>query len=105
MKFGLGLFLAGSASLMLVGCDKAPSRNSASASQDHLARIKSSGELKVGLEGDWQPFSFHNEKDQLVGYDVEVAQNLARNWESKPRLLKAPWTVFSPVWIREDMTW
>ena len=40
MKFGLGLFLAGSASLMLVGCDKAPSRNSASASQDHLARIK-----------------------------------------------------------------
>lgn len=53
MKFGLGLFLAGSASLMLVGCDKAPSRNSASASQDHLARIKSSGELKVGLEGDW----------------------------------------------------
>lgn len=28
VKFGLGLFMAGSASLMLVGCDKAPSGNS-----------------------------------------------------------------------------
>ena len=91
MKFGLGLFLAGSASLMLVGCDKAPSRNSASASQDHLARIKSSGELKVGLEGDWQPFSFHNEKDQLVGYDVEVAQNLAKKLGVKAKIVEGPW--------------
>ncbi len=90
MKFGLGLFLAGSASLMLVGCDKAPSRNSASASQDHLARIKSSGELKVGLEGDWQPFSFHNEKDQLVGYDVEVAQNLAKKLGDKAKIVEGP---------------
>lgn len=95
MKFGLGLFLAGSASLMLVGCDKAPSRNSASASQDHLARIKSSGELKVGLEGDWQPFSFHNEKDQLVGYDVEVAQNLAKKLGVKAKIVEGPGTVFS----------
>lgn len=90
IKFGLGLFLAGSASLMLVGCDKAPSGNSASASQDHLARIKSSGELKVGLEGDWQPFSFHNEKDQLVGYDVEVAQNLAKKLGVKAKIVEGP---------------
>lgn len=76
---------------MLVGCDKAPSRNSASASQDHLARIKSSGELKVGLEGDWQPFSFHNEKDQLVGYDVEVAQNLAKKLGVKAKIVEGPW--------------
>lgn len=34
VKFGLGLFMAGSASLMLVGCDKAPSGNSSSASRD-----------------------------------------------------------------------
>jgi len=72
VKFGLGLFMAGSASLMLVGCDKAPSGNSSSASQDHLARIKSAGELKVGLEGDWQPFSFHDEKDELVVQSINT---------------------------------
>jgi len=91
VKFGLGLFMAGSASLMLVGCDKAPSGNSSSASQDHLARIKSAGELKVGLEGDWQPFSFHDEKDELVGYDVEVAQNLAKKLGVKAKIVEGPW--------------
>lgn len=88
VKFGLGLFMAGSASLMLVGCDKAPSGNSSSASRDHLARIKSAGELKVGLEGDWQPFSFHDEKDKLVGYDVEVAQNLAKKLGVKAKIVE-----------------
>ena len=85
VKFGLGLFMAGSASLMLVGCDKAPSGNSSSASQDHLARIKSAGELKVGLEGDWQPFFFHDEKD------VEVAQNLAKKLGVKAKIVEGPW--------------
>lgn len=83
--------MAGSASLMLVGCDKAPSGNSSSASRDHLARIKSAGELKVGLEGDWQPFSFHDEKDKLVGYDVEVAQNLAKKLGVKAKIVEGPW--------------
>lgn len=91
VKFGLSLFMAGSASFMLVGCDKAPSGDAASGSQDHLARIKSAGELKVGLEGDWQPFSFHNEKDQLVGYDVEVAQNLAKKLGVKAKIVEGPW--------------
>lgn len=91
VKFGLGLFMAGSASLMLVGCDKAPSGNSSSASQDHLARIKSAGELKVGLGEDWQPFSFHDEKDELVGYDVEVAQNLAKKLGVKAKIVEGPW--------------
>lgn len=82
---------AGSASLLLVGCDKAPGNNAASGSQDHLARIKSAGELKVGLEGDWQPFSFHDEKDKLVGYDVEVAQNLAKKLGVKVKIVEGPW--------------
>ena len=91
VKFGIGLLLAGSASLLLVGCDKAPGNNAASGSQDHLARIKSAGELKVGLEGDWQPFSFHHEKDKLVGYDVEVAQNLAKKLGVKVKIVEGPW--------------
>ena len=77
--------------LCLSAAIKAPSGNSSSASQDHLARIKSAGELKVGLEGDWQPFSFHDEKDELVGYDVEVAQNLAKKLGVKAKIVEGPW--------------
>lgn len=76
---------------VLTGCDKAPTPTAATQTQDHLARIKAAGTLKVGLEGDWQPFSYHDEKDKLVGYDVEVAQNIAKKLGVKPEIVEGPW--------------
>lgn len=77
----------------LAACDHSSETNQkeASTSQDHLTRIKSTGVLKVGLEGDWQPFSFHDEKDKLVGYDVEVAQNIAKKLGVKAQIVEGPW--------------
>jgi cystine transport system substrate-binding protein len=72
----------------LAGCSSsAASASSASASssvagEDHLARIKAAGTLNVGLEGDWQPFSFHEDEtdatSKLMGYDVEVSAEIAK---------------------------
>ena len=42
-----------------------------------LAQIKERGEIIVAMEGTWSPWTYHNEADELVGYDVEVAQNIA----------------------------
>jgi cystine transport system substrate-binding protein len=58
---------------------------------DHLAKIKSAGKLVIGLEGDWQPFSYHDSSDQLVGYDVEVAQNIAERIGVKADIVEAAW--------------
>ena len=61
------------------------------ASGDHLARIKAAGKLTVGLEGDWQPFSYHDASDTLVGYDVEVAKELAKRLGVEIEIAEAPW--------------
>ncbi|HCA33871.1 MAG TPA: amino acid ABC transporter substrate-binding protein, partial [Lachnospiraceae bacterium] len=37
------------------------------------------------------PFSFHDENDDLVGYDVEVAQNVAKQLGVKAEITEAPW--------------
>mgnify|MGYP000770682371 CR=1 FL=1 len=42
-----------------------------------LETIQSNGKLVVALEGAWQPWSFHDESDTLVGYDVEVSRAIA----------------------------
>lgn len=76
------------AAALLTGC--ASGQTSAS-SEDHLARIKKAGKITVGLEGDWQPFSFHNDSDQLVGFDVEVAQNIAKIIGVEADIIEAPW--------------
>ena len=41
--------------------------------QDLLAAIQERGTIIIGLEGDWAPWSFVDENDQLMGFDVEVA--------------------------------
>ena len=44
---------------------------------DRLAAIQAKGELIVAMEGTWAPWTYHNENDELVGYDVEVAKAIA----------------------------
>lgn len=56
-----------------------------------LKDVQASGELKIGLEGDWQPFSYHDEDDNLVGYDVEVATKVAEKLGVKAVITEGPW--------------
>ncbi len=74
-----------SAALILTGCGKS------SSGEDHLTRIQKAGKITVGLEGDWQPFSFHDENENLVGFDVEVAQNIAAILGVEAEIVEAPW--------------
>ncbi len=44
-----------------------------------LARIKQRGVLKVGYNSEALPFAFFNQKGELVGYDIFMAHQLARD--------------------------
>ena len=69
----LSLLLAGL--LLLAGCGQ--KNSTPENSGDLLSRIKEKGEIVVAMEGTWAPWTYHDESDQLVGYDVEVAQHIA----------------------------
>ena len=47
------------------------------AQDDALQRIMDAGEIVVAMEGTWSPWTYHDENDDLVGYDVEVAEAIA----------------------------
>ena len=44
---------------------------------DLLDTIKERGTLIVGTEGTWSPYTYHDESETLVGFDVEVAKLIA----------------------------
>jgi len=44
---------------------------------DRLNEIKARGYLIVGTEGTWSPYTYHDEDEKLVGFDVEVAKLIA----------------------------
>jgi L-cystine transport system substrate-binding protein len=60
-------------------------------SKDLLAKVKSAGVLTIGTEGTYAPFSFHNTSNQLTGFDVEVATEVAKRMGVKPEFIETPW--------------
>ena len=44
---------------------------------DLLARIKARGTVIIATEGDWAPWTYHDEKNNLVGFDVEIGTLIA----------------------------
>lgn len=46
---------------------------------ERLSRIKEKKILRVGFNPNTMPFAFINSKDELVGYDIQMAHNLARD--------------------------
>lgn len=66
-------------------------KNAEKADDGSLQAVLDAGELRIGLEGDWQPFSFHNGDDELVGYDVEVAKAIADELGVEAKITEGPW--------------
>lgn len=85
-KFGKAVIATGIA-LSLFGCSSATTTTTS----DHLAKIQEAKKIIIGLEGDWQPFSYHDASDKLVGYDVEVGQNIAKKMGVEVEIVEAAW--------------
>lgn len=64
---------------------------SAEESGDLLSRIRERGTIVVGLEGDWAPWSYVGEDDELTGYDVEVAKAIADKLGVELQIVPGEW--------------
>lgn len=56
-----------------------------------LEQIKDKGELLVGTEGTYPPFSFHDETGELTGFDVEIAREVAKRIGVEPVFMETQW--------------
>ena len=91
--------MAAAGVLTLSGCSNSSTSTAASSgassaagsSADQLAAIQASGKLIVALEGAWQPWSYHDESDTLVGYDVEVSRAIAEKLGVEPEYVESDW--------------
>ena len=100
--------MAAAGVLTLAGCSSSNGSNSGSSSAasstassagasstagaaDQLASIQANGKLVIALEGAWQPWSYHDESDTLVGYDVEVSRAIAEKLGVEPEYVESDW--------------
>lgn len=70
---------------MLVGCGEDTTEG------DLLSRIQSKGEIVIAMEGTWSPWTYHDDTDTLVGYDVEVGKAIAEKLGVKANFAEGKW--------------
>jgi cystine transport system substrate-binding protein len=58
---------------------------------EQLGNIKKAGEIKIGLEGTYPPFSFVDENGKLSGFEAELSEALAKELGVKVKLQATPW--------------
>ncbi len=59
--------------------------------QSSLAAIQSAGVIKIGTEGAYPPFTYHDKSGKLVGFDVEIGELIASGLGVKPEFVEGKW--------------
>ncbi len=64
----------------------------AQAAGDDWAAIQKAGSIRIGTEGTYAPFTFHQASDnQLTGFDVEIGRAVAAKLGVKAEFIEGKW--------------
>jgi len=58
---------------------------------DLLEQIREKGYMTVAMEGTYAPWTYHDEEDQLTGFDYDVANEIAERLGVEARFVEGPW--------------
>lgn len=82
MKLLKSLLVVGALNLLAVASSHA---------ETSLEQIKAAGVFKIGTEGTYAPFTYHDADGKLVGFDVEIGQAIAERLGVKAEFLEGKW--------------
>lgn len=85
---GVGL---GTLAMGLSACGSDSDSTSSGPKGDALARIRSSGRLRIGMEGTFQPYGYHDSSGALVGFEKEIADLVAHDLGVEANYVETQW--------------
>ena len=103
MKKVLGLSMIGLLIFILAACGSSDEGStdqsegtsgddgSSEETQSLYDEIQEKGVLTIGTEGTYAPYTFHNDADELTGYDVEVAREIADRMGVEAEFKETKW--------------
>ncbi|SFT24570.1 amino acid ABC transporter substrate-binding protein [Paenibacillus sp. BC26] len=91
-RFYMTLATAALLTFTMPACGKQESDNHADAPGTNLLEtIKSNGEITIGTEGTYAPFTFHDKDGKLTGFDVQIAEEVAKRLGVKAKFIETKW--------------
>ncbi|MEC0092180.1 amino acid ABC transporter substrate-binding protein [Paenibacillus macquariensis] len=115
------MILVALTAVLVVACGNNANNNKGTAgsqesvTQSSLDIVKSTGKLRIGTEGTYAPFTYHDANGKLTGFDVEIAEEITKRLGVKPEFTETQWdglvagmdakrfdVIFNEVSIRDD---
>ena len=91
-RSALALTGASALALALAACGSSSSTTSgSSAAADKLQAIKDAGKIRIGFEGTFAPWNYHNEAGELVGMEKEIGDLIAADLGVTAEYTETPW--------------
>ncbi|GLQ57021.1 amino acid ABC transporter substrate-binding protein [Devosia nitrariae] len=59
--------------------------------QSALDQIREAGVLRIGTEGTYAPFTYHDATGELIGFDVEIGREIAERIGVEAEFVEGPW--------------
>ena len=87
-KFLVGLLTVALAASMLVGCGKKEEKKKA---DNSLKDVQSKKELVLGLDSSFPPMGFTDKKDNIVGFDIDLAKEVTKRMGINLKLQPINW--------------
>ncbi|WP_088224779.1 ABC transporter substrate-binding protein [Desulfosporosinus sp. FKB] len=82
------LFLVILVLLIVTGCSSTKTNSAAATTLD---QIKEEGALTFAMSGQYPPFNYYNEQNQLTGFDVEIGEEIAKRIGVKSAPIAVEW--------------
>ncbi|MDJ1463531.1 ABC transporter substrate-binding protein [Nitratireductor sp. GZWM139] len=77
--------------LMAVSLGLAASFGAFSAGANELEAIKEAGEMKIAMSGQYPPFNFVNDQNQVVGFDASIGMEIAKRLGVEGEIVTTAW--------------
>lgn len=87
-KVLVGLLTVALAASMLVGCGKKEEKTK---TDNSLKDVQSKKELVLGLDSSFPPMGFTDKKDNIVGFDIDLAKEVTKRMGIKLKLQPINW--------------
>ena len=89
------LLMVSMVAALAIGCgskkEGGSEKNEGSTEKTKYEQIMEKGVLTIGTEGTYKPFTYHDDKDELTGYDVEVAKAIGEKMGVKVEFSEITW--------------
>ena len=58
---------------------------------DVYDKVIKDGVINIAMEGTWSPWTYHDENDNLVGFDTEIGEEIAKRLGVRPNFIEGEW--------------